>query len=117
MQMELLEQIYCGELFASPGEQLIELGWPSSEESLEEFSWERIFLDFFPELNKISFLYLGILEVVGRLAGSVVSAACSAAWVDSSTPLSASPSAIIITLLLCYSVTIVNNKPEWQNAY
>ena len=50
--------------------------------------------------NEISFLYLGILEVVGLLTGSIVSAACSAPWVDSSTPLSASPSAIIFTLLL-----------------
>ena len=47
MQMELLEQIYSGELFSSLAEQLIELDWPSSEESLEEFFWGKIFVDFF----------------------------------------------------------------------
>ena len=56
----------------------------------------------FVELKRISSLYLGILEVVGRLLGSVVSAACSTAWVDSSTPLSASPSAMIVTRLISW---------------
>ena len=74
MQMELWEQICSGELFASRGELWIELGWSSSEESLAEFFWEEIFL-YFCFKTEVSFLYLGILEVVGLLAGSVVSAA------------------------------------------
>ena len=42
-------------------------------------------------------VFLGILEVVGLLAGSLGSVVCSA-WVDSSTPLSASPSGKKITV-------------------
>ena len=38
-------------------------------------------------------VFLGILEVVGLLTGAVFSETCSVPWVDSSTPLSASPSA------------------------